>query len=181
MKISNIKTDCWHFSKDWEWAYFHVNEWPLREGQKNKGFTLVIHSSFGTWGYGWSSPGCDWRTFLKNCNFDYLAEKLTTREFQQDALEKGLKRHILTYRYDEMINAETARELWGELIRVLENFSGESIMHVLYYDRSSFWCQDPEVFDCGKDTPLGFKHFMKFFWEEFTGHVNKVVENPVDN
>lgn len=58
----------------WEWGSVFVR--PLNEGAE-----VVIHSTFGTYGYVWGAMGCGWREFLPSLSREYAMRKLAGKNY----------------------------------------------------------------------------------------------------
>ena len=82
--------------------------------------SVVVHSSYGTYGYNWQNIGqTDWWVFLNGLDIDYCLGKMMKpdelREFDHDKTVKNMKQYILEHRRQDVISGNGAREAWNEL------------------------------------------------------------------
>lgn len=85
--------------------------------------SVLAESSFGSFGYHWSSTGLDPVGFLKRISFDYTMLKFRGTDYEvydQDATEASLKTQIIATRRRRNIEAEDARSLFEEVADVCD-------------------------------------------------------------
>jgi hypothetical protein len=55
-----------------DWAFITISD--------SHGVLVMIHSSFGSWGYNWASPGDDYVRFLKTTSVGYAFDKFSNTQ-----------------------------------------------------------------------------------------------------
>lgn len=105
-------------------------------------------SDYGNYGYWWGGIGGDGdvRRFLCGCNAHYLTGKLSPgREYDGDATERGIRKHILEQRREKAYTKEFARVEWD----ILGSWASPSEDFRSWYeqteigDASEFYCDRP--------------------------------------
>jgi len=94
------------------------------------GNTLIIYSSFGSYGHHWSHPGADIRKFLLKVEKSYLLSKLcpsnwyTYSRTDYDKTFQRVREEILRDRRDGGLTKEQAREEWKLSEQILAHHEG---------------------------------------------------------
>ena len=84
-------------------------------------------SSFGNYGYFWSSFGDNFKEFLCNLRSDYLLTKLSKRDyFNTEEYIETCKNILIKMRHEDEINKKEAREAWNFFDKELDE-CGNSI------------------------------------------------------
>lgn len=146
------------------WCEFVIDKWKGRDG-----FTLTIRCGSDTWSYSWGAPGKDWKAFLRQLNFHYLAGKMTTQVFLKDEFIAELKGMLLKERRKEEITQKEARKSWNA-IKAAELFPCP--MEYLW-DLDGFFLTDPYDFPSDMGTPYAFRNMYKRFWNDFVQYLNQ--------
>lgn len=97
----------------YEWATIMIEGWSSELGPERG--ELVVHSSFGTWGYQWGNMGVPIKDFLLKAGMDYMIEKLaggSAREFNFEASLACWTRHLVAARRRREISADEFRDAW---------------------------------------------------------------------
>lgn len=105
------------FNDGWDYAIFTIDDTGMFNCQ----------STFGNYGYCWSSFGENFKEFLCELREDYLLTKLCERTYFniQDYIEK-CSEIVINMRRESKINKEQAREAWNFFNQELED-CGDSI------------------------------------------------------
>lgn len=114
---SNCEKYTLKFNDGWDYAIFTIDDTGMFNCQ----------STFGNYGYYWSSFGKNFKEFLCKLRADYLLTKLCQRTYfnTQDYIEK-CSDIILKMRRDKELNKEQAREAWNFFNQELDS-CGDSI------------------------------------------------------
>lgn len=106
-----------NFNDGWDYAIFTIDDTGMFNCQ----------STFGNYGYYWSSFGENFKEFLCELREDYLLTKLCQRTYfnTQDYIEK-CSETIINMRRKSELNKEQAREAWNFFNQELED-CGDSI------------------------------------------------------
>lgn len=102
-----------------EWATIMVEGWqsnPAAGATQEQG-EILIHSSYGNWGYQWTNAGASFKRFLAGLSFDYMMGKMMPgrlREFDFEASLASWKRHLVAARRSRSLTADEFREIWDE-------------------------------------------------------------------
>lgn len=124
-----------HVVKDGEWGEFFVREHPVVTDSSGTRYsaTFTCNTSFGVYGYHWSSMGLPFPEFAAKIGSDYLLGKIGgERKPSAKLIVTGVKKQILTQRYEGQINAEDAREAW-EFVDECDAFYGDQEIGAMIY------------------------------------------------
>lgn len=102
-------------SNSGEWATITMFSWT---GDARHGGEILIHSSFGSWGYSWGNIGQSFAAFLLDVEFSYLFDKFepgTLRVFDGPLSFEQVKRALIEARREQQFSKDTARRIWDEL------------------------------------------------------------------
>lgn len=133
--------------------------------RKGNGFTFSMVGSFVDGGHYWSSPGSNWRSFLKSLDCDYFGGKILAggyRVFDPDATLTHARQKIIQWRKEGHLNEEQARSMWDEL-RLRE----DDLMHECQlFEWLSQYCDDPyDITELVRRSPhKDFTAFYKRLW-----------------
>lgn len=124
-----------HVVKDGEWGEFFVHEHPVvtdSNGPRHSA-TFTCNTSFGVYGYHWSHMGSPFRDFAATISSDYLLRKIGgERKSSAKLIVAGVKKQILTQRYEGQINAEDAREAWDFVDKCNAIYGNHEIGAMIY-------------------------------------------------
>lgn len=100
----------------------------------NKTGRISISSSHGDWAYYWGACGCPFKEFLIGLDIHYTAGKFGEgHHLDLSATIKEWKREVLTYRRQEMIEEDFARDLWLEIEEIeSEHPDMEGVKYMLW-------------------------------------------------
>jgi hypothetical protein len=90
------------------------DEWLADVVIADDGYFSTV-SDYGDYAYWWSSAGECFRSFLAQIDADYLLSKVSRREYDGEATESAVKRHIIKLRREGRLSREAARAEWGTL------------------------------------------------------------------
>ena len=133
-------------------------------------------TDYGNCAFKWTHHGCnDFREFLakvKPCRLnDYCIIKLfgSKNVFDSDETLKEIKRHILTYRYEDEYSKDFARKEWG----LLED----------YYDESEFgfgrWLEETSISDAYEFAVYDYSAGAKMFGSELLPRLAEVLREEL--
>jgi hypothetical protein len=183
--IENFKSYSVH--KDGEWATICIRQTKndYLENSYNGG-EILIHSSYGSWGYSWGNIGSrDFREFLSKLDYHYFWGKLDEELgecFDDDGTIREIKRIILRDRRNGDIVAEEAREHFDEILS-FEEFQDShkdsnafySTMNDCYRDLFSYLNNGDLVSITKKKQECDW--FWKTLWSEFIEEMKKELQN----
>lgn len=145
--------DAYAIRKNLEWATICVVEFPSRQVDSHKsekycvyGGEILIHSSFGSYGYSWNNLGEPFRRFLVNVDFGYLFSKLKGGDlfiYDGEKTFQEILQRVLDNRLEKAICKSAARSLWDALQDERERI--ESSIHDLVdvaRDIQSSYCRE---------------------------------------
>lgn len=110
--ITKNTMDAYRVQSDHEWATIALQQWQSRGVEQGE---LLVHSSFGSWGYQWTNLGRPLKQFLAAASFDGIMQRLAAphaREFDYDASMLAWKRLIVAARRRREITADQLNEIW---------------------------------------------------------------------
>lgn len=178
--IENFK--CYSVSKDGEWATICIRQ------TKNdyNGGEILIHSSYGSWGYSWGNIGVrDFREFLSKIDYHYFWKKLDEdlgECFDCDRTVNEIKKLILRNRRNDNIGNIIARNHFDEILS-FEKFHGPHKDGNAFYSTMSEYYSDLFEYIVSDDPPTVTKKkqecdwFWKTLWSEFIEEMKKELEN----
>ncbi|GAA4392126.1 hypothetical protein [Hymenobacter koreensis] len=77
---------------------------------------IQIASDYGSWQNYWGACGCDFKTFLASISYDYAASKFGVKEWLDvDSTRRFYKELVVSYRRDETLTADKARDIFDEI------------------------------------------------------------------
>jgi hypothetical protein len=106
---------------------------------------IMCYTGLGSYCYSWSHPGKLFLEFLAQLDFHYtLGKMLGTKheEFQKDKTVVNMKRHIISYRQDDCLTADQAREMWDNLLEANEEESEDTFFLIIRDGTFSEHCDD---------------------------------------
>jgi hypothetical protein len=175
--IEDIK--CYSVKKDGEWATICIR--PTKNEQYNGG-EILIHSSFGSWGYFWGNVGeRGIFNFLCGVDYSYLFSKLDSDLgfcFDCDGTIREIKRTILKDRRMDDISAEEARDHYDKILSFEEWLSPHEEGDLFYGDLYDSY-KDLYNHLTRNDVPIITKKkpscewFWKIIWSEFIAELKK--------
>ncbi|WP_157266495.1 hypothetical protein [Azohydromonas aeria] len=106
----------------YEWATICIREWTAggdMVGERSRFLgEILIHSSFGAWGFQWTHLGEPFREFLQHAEFDYVFTKFMGSDlqvFDGEGSVRNLRQQIVEQRRSNDITKGAARALWQEI------------------------------------------------------------------
>lgn len=133
------------------------------------GNTLIIYSSFGSYGHHWSHPGTEIRKFLIGLDKDYLLGKLSPSDwFARRPVDfyktfQRVREEILRDRRDEDLTKEQAREEWKLSEKILEHHEGYLWE---WYEQTGL--RDASELTVMKPYPGQLEGLYRYLWPGFT-------------
>jgi len=110
--------------------------------RRGNGFTFSMVGSFVDGGHYWSSPGENWRSFLKSLDRDYFGGKILAggyKVFDPEATIAHAQKKIIQWRKEGHLDTEQARNMWDEL-----RLRGDDLIHECQlFEWLSPYCDDP--------------------------------------
>ncbi|RPD45477.1 hypothetical protein DNI29_19035 [Hymenobacter sediminis] len=77
---------------------------------------INISSDYGNWSNYWGACGCPFKQFLSQIGYDYAASKFGVEEWVDvDGTLRFYKELLVSYRRDETLAAEEARDIYNEI------------------------------------------------------------------
>jgi len=158
-----------------EWARIVLEPW---EG----GGSLIINSSYGAYGYIWTSIGADtFKQFLLSLDKSYFLGKLgqgLEREFDFDKTVKGIYENLLKLRRDGRGNKEKTREFWDEFTNLVdEGFNNtESFCREVMYLSNFDYIYNGDYPETYTNVNRDLNNFYESIWVQFKEVLQKELE-----
>ncbi len=136
----------------------------------------LIHSTFGSWGYGWYSIGEQTlRQFLCEADRGYVMSKLARKDYLDiDSTIKQWKRLIIECLRSSRITKEQARTYFDEIAGLDECDNALFHHSVLSTDNLLGFIQD-RTLGCDYDYCPQFRGFMDTIWPAFIEQMKEEV------
>lgn len=135
---------------------------------------ISISSDYGDWAYYWGSCGCPFKEFLCGLDLGYVSGKFRAdNHFDLNATIQAWKEPVLEYRRKGYIDAEEARELFDEILKIDEEAPNMiSIQHMVFNTEHLFRFFEgmPHLVT---DIEPGFRIFWNNIWKPFTEELKK--------
>lgn len=112
-QITGFRTLTYTVRAEGEWATIFISL-----DKRKTGFQFSVTSSYIDGGHYWSSPGEDWRSFLKDLDMEYFGGKIlrgSCYQFDPDKTILTAKQSVLEWRREGTLSQEEARNMWDEL------------------------------------------------------------------
>lgn len=118
--VTKSVVEAYRIQSNGEWATIAVQGWrqsTIGGAPAMEHGELLVHSSFGSWGYQWNNLGLPIKQFLLHTSFDYLMGKLMPgrlREFDYDASLASWQSHLRAARRARTLTADEFNEAWSD-------------------------------------------------------------------
>ena len=131
-----------------------------------------VLSDNGNFGYSWPKHGREsFKHFLIEISRDphYLLKKISDETyFDVEATEILWKKRVLQYRENGDLTKKEAREMWDELMEILNSGNGIEYTQVRAYDGPLAKISEPWYdFDIVNDYPFGARNFVEVIMPQF--------------
>lgn len=165
-----------HVAKDGEWGEFFVREHPIVTDSSGPQYsaTFTCNTSFGVYGYHWSSMGSPFRDFAATISSDYLLRKIGgEKKPSAKLIVAGIKKQILEQRREKEICASDAREAWNLVEMYAEEYGDPEIAGVINrcIDLEFNW--DFQHTDYDSDA----RNFVQKLWPLFVRELQRPFNN----
>lgn len=136
MPVTKATRECYEVRKDGEWANIMLDCWERRPNfgapQERVYYCgeLVVHSSFGTWGYTWTACASPFKQFLQGVEFAYLFGKfmgVNLDRYDGAATLARLQSDTLAHRRARELTRAQAREAWSEILAESERIKSDAM------------------------------------------------------
>lgn len=116
---------------DGEWAEFYVNKRdPVMDfsGHSRYSASWCCLSSYGVFGHYWHSMGSPFKQFVAKLEEDYLLCKIGRKIASADVTLDSVRRAIKSIRRNENISKDDAREAWGAVDAIADEYYPAEIL-----------------------------------------------------
>lgn len=151
----------------------------------DKGGRIMIHSTYGTWGFYWGSTGSLFKEFLCELDFAYTSVKFGAKDvFDEKATLKAMMADLKEALDNGDLNLTEYHEAINAIKERMEHPFGNGSFETWFYDNSNETILY-DHFGAGMDLPIRenpdpqFKGFWNKLWPLFIGKLKEELSEIV--